>query len=193
MKMTRRKRIVAYSIYVVCLVWTAYVILATVLDLPDEAILRDVGIYLERLMENMRELPFYLFAVLYLASILPRLLSRAPGGCVRGVQFVPVGRAGLVLGCLLAFSIAWYGLYGACIQETLERILLVPCTGDILSPSAACIGRMRGLNRLEGVVECILPWIAPFRLDRPLIGMTIALLVFYSLFVYNYMFSLWEV
>lgn len=169
MKMTRRKRIVAYSIYVVCLVWTAYVILATVLDLPDEAILRDVGIYLERLM------------------------SRAPGGCVRGVQFVPVGRTGLVLGCLLAFSIAWYGLYGACIQEALERILLVPCTGDILSPSAACIGRMRGLNRLEGVVECILPWIAPFRLDRPLIGMTIALLVFYSLFVYNYMFSLWEV
>lgn len=52
--------------YDICLVWTAYVIFATVLHLPDGIILQDVDAYIGHLMDNVRNLPFFLSYILFL-------------------------------------------------------------------------------------------------------------------------------
>lgn len=56
--------------YDICLVWTAYVIFATVLHLPDGIILQDVDAYIGHLMDNVRNLPFFLSYILFLWSAL---------------------------------------------------------------------------------------------------------------------------
>ena len=176
-----------WLIFSLFLLWTVSVIFPTLLDCPLDAIMKDLDEYQRGIARDLWELPFYVVSVSLLAYVLPSLADGLKNNNFYDA-LTSIGKGYPKWGFygLLIFVVCWILTRDSLVQYCVDYLSSIVCCNRPTNYKIAQAMFLRNLRRTVGVLDCLLPWLMLFRVNRRLMVSTLLWLIGYVVCMYRW-------